>query len=99
MVLIDRDILQEFTNYFELVCQPNFVDADLGFSEEVEKPSSDCSALSNTESMFVEPMRLNATLIRFIWSTLLAATWRQYRIILHAGVATRSRRCLRFRVV
>jgi len=29
--------LQEFNNYFELVCQPNSVDANLGFSEEVEQ--------------------------------------------------------------
>jgi len=51
----DKSILQEFTNYLELVGQPNSVNAaDLEYSEEVEKLLSDCTALSSIESMFVE---------------------------------------------
>ena len=33
--------------------QPNSVNADLGYSDEVEKLLSDCTASSNTEPMFV----------------------------------------------
>ena len=46
--------MQEYTNYFELVGQPTSVDANFGYSEEVEKLLSDCRALSNTKSMFVQ---------------------------------------------
>ena len=50
----DKDILQEFTNYFKLVGQPNSVDADLGYSEEVEKLLSDCTTLPSTQPLCVD---------------------------------------------
>ena len=40
--------LQEFTNYFELVGQPNCANADLGYCQEVKKLLSDGTSLSGT---------------------------------------------------
>lgn len=40
------------------------------------------TARTTIAEIFIDYWRLNATLIRLIWSTVLAARWRQYRIIL-----------------